>query len=217
MSTSPAAQARNRIPRMAEAAVERARLTVVPRARTRAARVPFVALVSLLLVGGVVGLLLFNTSMQQASFATTALEAQAETLSAREQTLRMDLEELRDPRRLAEEAQDLGLVLPQTSCVLHTGSGRVDGTCAPAVATDALPLGPQLPVKPGVLSPDPLIVQAPDTTGGSTGHTTGANGPRDTAHGNGNRGPGDGRTGSQQSQQSQQSQSSQQSQQTRNR
>ena len=57
-------QARTRVPRIAEAAVERARLTVVPRtARRRAPRVPFVTLVSLLLVGGVAGLLFFNTSM----------------------------------------------------------------------------------------------------------------------------------------------------------
>ena len=33
-------------------AVERARLTVVPRRRTRASRVPFVALVSMMLLGG---------------------------------------------------------------------------------------------------------------------------------------------------------------------
>ena len=47
-------QARNRVPRIAEAAVERARLTVVPRTSSRrAARVPFVTLVSLLLVSGV--------------------------------------------------------------------------------------------------------------------------------------------------------------------
>ena len=49
-------------------------------ARTQRARVPFVALVSLVLLGGVIGLLLFNTSMQQAAFATTALEQQAGTL-----------------------------------------------------------------------------------------------------------------------------------------
>ncbi len=54
-------QARSRVPRIAEAAVERARLTVVPRA-ARAARpgCPFVALVSLLLVGGVAGLLVLQ-------------------------------------------------------------------------------------------------------------------------------------------------------------
>ena len=66
------------MPRIAEAAVERARLTVVPARRgAPAARVPFVMLVSLLLVGGVAGLLLFNTSMQQASFTATAMEDQA--------------------------------------------------------------------------------------------------------------------------------------------
>ncbi len=126
---SPAPQLRHRIPRIAEAAVERARLTVVPRGRTQAARVPFVVLVSLLLVGGVVGLLLFNTSMQQSSFATTALEHQAQTLSAREETLRMDLERLRDPQRLAESAQRSGMVPPPASvCFLHP-DGKITGTC----------------------------------------------------------------------------------------
>ena len=65
------------VPRLAEEAVARARLTVVPRRRVRAARMPFVTLVSLVLLGGVVGLLCFNTPMQQASFAATKLEAQA--------------------------------------------------------------------------------------------------------------------------------------------
>ncbi len=42
-------QARTRLPRIAETAVERARLTVVPRRRPRAPRVPFMILVSLVL------------------------------------------------------------------------------------------------------------------------------------------------------------------------
>ena len=109
--SSTAPQLRSRLPRLAEAAVERARLTVVPRRRTRAPRVPFVTLVSLLLLGGVVGLLLFNTSMQQASFAATALEQQATNLSAREQTLQMELERLRDPQRIAEAAKRQGMVI----------------------------------------------------------------------------------------------------------
>ena len=69
--SSPALQLRERLPRLAEDAVDRARLTVVPRRRVRAARMPFVTLVSLVLLGGVVGLLCFNTQMQQASFAAT--------------------------------------------------------------------------------------------------------------------------------------------------
>ena len=53
--SSPAMQVRSRVPRLAGAAVERARLSVVPRARVQAPKVPFVILVSLLMLGGVVG------------------------------------------------------------------------------------------------------------------------------------------------------------------
>jgi hypothetical protein len=65
----PALQTRTRHTRIAQQADDNARLTVVPRVRTRAPRVPFVTLVSLVLVGGIVGLLLFNPSRQQASFS----------------------------------------------------------------------------------------------------------------------------------------------------
>ena len=126
--SSPAPQFRSRMPRLAEAAVERVRLTVVPRARSHAPRVPFVTLVTLLLLGGVVGLLLFNTSMQQASFATTTLEQQAANLSSREQTLKMELENLRDPQRVALRAQRLGMVRADTPAFLDLRSGKVLGT-----------------------------------------------------------------------------------------
>ena len=66
---------------------------------------PFVTLVSLVLLGGVVGLLCFNTQMQQASFAATSLEAQADNLTAREQTLHDELQDLRNPQHLATLAQ----------------------------------------------------------------------------------------------------------------
>ena len=74
MSTRPSASRRrsSRARAPVEAAVDRARLTVVPhRRRVRAPRMPFVTLVSVVLLGGIVGLLCFNTQMQQASFAAT--------------------------------------------------------------------------------------------------------------------------------------------------
>jgi cell division protein FtsB len=204
MSISPVPQLRHRIPRIAEAAVERARLTVVPRGRTQAARVPFVVLVSLLLLGGVIGLLLFNTSMQQASFATTALENQAQTLSAREETLRMDLERLRDPQRLAESAQRKGMVPPPAAVCFLLPDGTIQGTCSPAVATDAIPIGEPAKGKPGVLTPPPVIEHV-------------ANQPGDTTSGNGGGAAGDGRTGHQQQHQSQQNHQQQNNHQARNR
>lgn len=154
-------QARSRVPRIAEAAVERARLTVVPRRRTRAARVPFVTLVSLLLVSGVAGLLLFNTSMQQASFTATALEERAAVLDAREQSLQMELEKLRDPQRVAVQARSIGMVPPSSPAFLRLTDGKVLGTPAPAVVENGLRVLPLPTRKPANLRPDPVIVEPP--------------------------------------------------------
>jgi len=168
--SSPVPQYRSRWPRIAEVAVERARLTVVPRRRTRAARMPFVALVSLVLLGGVVGLLLFNTSMQQASFAATALESRADTLAAREQTLQMELDRLRDPQRVATAAQRLGMVPAGNPAFLRLGSGKVTGVPSPGTRSVPFRINPRPPAKPRALTPPPTIVHVPavQTTDGST-------------------------------------------------
>lgn len=157
MSTQ-AAQLRRSVPRIAQDAVEKARLTVVPRARSRAPKVPFLSLVSLVLVGGIVGLLLFNTSMQQSSFAATALEGQATNLAAREQTLRMELDDLRNPQRVATEAQRMGMVVPAAPTFLKL-DGTVTGVKTPATPADALRLAPKAAVKPAILSPAPTVVK----------------------------------------------------------
>jgi type II secretory pathway pseudopilin PulG len=159
--SNPAVQIRHRVPRIAQEAVERARLSVVPRTRTRAPKVPFVTLVSLVLVGGIVGLLLFNTSMQQSSFAATALEEQATNLAAREQTLQMELDELRNPQRVATQAQEMGMVVPAAPTFLTLGGGEVEGVRTPATPEDRLNLQPLAPVKPAILPPDPTIVEVP--------------------------------------------------------
>lgn len=159
--SSPALQPRTRVSRLAQGAVDKARLSVVPRVRTRAPRVPFVTLVSLVLVAGIVGLLLFNTSMQQASFAASSLEDQADTLAAREQTLRMELDELRNPQRVAMEAQQMGMVIPPAPVFLDLATGKTIGVRTPATREDAITLLPPAPVKPDVLAPDPTVVVVP--------------------------------------------------------
>jgi cell division protein FtsB len=173
-------QARNRVPRIAEAAVERARLTVVPRRTTRAARVPFVTLVSLLLVSGVAGLLLFNTSMQQASFTATAMEARAEVLDAREQSLQMELERLRDPQRVAVQARAIGMVPPNSPAFLRLSDGKVLGNPTPALVEDGLRVAPLPTRKPPNLRPEPVIVELPAEAKGrakSKSHDRGAADP----------------------------------------
>lgn len=167
--SSPALQPRTRVTRIAQEAVDKARLTVVPRVRTRAPRVPFVTLVSLVLVAGIVGLLLFNTSMQQASFAASSLENQADTLAAREQTLRMELDELRNPQRVAMEAQEMGMVIPSAPVFLDLETGRTIGVRIPATPENAIQLLPPAPVKPAVLAPAPTVVEAPATASTTDG------------------------------------------------
>jgi hypothetical protein len=190
MST-PALQLRERLPRLAEDAVARARLTVVPRRRVRAARMPFVTLVSLVLLGGVVGLLCFNTQMQQASFAATALETQADNLAAREQTLHDELQTMRSPQELAERAQAAGMVVPQSSCTVRLAQQTTEKGCTPATPDSTPPLLPRPPKKPHVLDPDPYVVLVPPAAGagagaghgGRHGHRGQQNQAHDTARG----------------------------------
>jgi hypothetical protein len=153
-------QQRARLPRFADEAVERARLTVVPRQRRRAPRVPFMILVSMVLLGGVVGLLMFNTHMQQVSFRATDLEARADALHAEEQSLRMDLDTLRDPQRVAQRAQRLGMVPMANPAFLRLSDGEVLGNPAPAAATDRQRLTPLPPPKPRDFIKRPVIVEA---------------------------------------------------------
>lgn len=135
-------QARTRLPKIAETAVERARLTVVPRRRARAPRVPFMILVALVLLGGVVGLLLFNTSMQQASFKATALEVRADALQAQRQQLQMELDQLRDPQRVAAQAKKLGMVPMTTPAFIQLSDGTVLGEAVPATREDDIRISP---------------------------------------------------------------------------
>ncbi len=156
-----------RLPRLAGDAVQRARLSVVPRTARPPARVPFIGLVSLVLLTGVVGLLLFNTSLQQASFAATALEAQADTLTSREQALRMEIAEQRDPQQIAERAQQMGMVIPTVPTFL-TLDGEVRGERVAAAETDRFSIVPTPAPNPyGTVPSATPSDSPPDRTGGA--------------------------------------------------
>jgi len=160
MST-PLSQALSRAQRPAWAAVERARLTVVPRRTQKAPRVPFISLVSLLLVGGVVGLLLFNTNMQQASFVATSMEEQAALLAGKEESLRLQLDRLRDPQQVAARAKRLGMVPAADPAFIRLSDGKVLGRPTVAEPTDGFRIAPLPPAKPESLRPKQVIVEVP--------------------------------------------------------
>jgi hypothetical protein len=172
-------QARARVPRFAEAAVERARLTVVPprRAigRTQARRTPFAILVIAMLVAGVVGLLMFNTNMQQASFKATDLQERVNVLTAKKQALDMELDALRDPQRLAVAAKDLGMVPPSQPAFIELATGRVLGNPTPATVGDAVRINSLPAPKPASLKQKIRVVKVPaHTTRGSEADTRGS-------------------------------------------
>jgi hypothetical protein len=159
--SSLVSQARARAPRLAEAAVEKARLTLVPARSTPAPRTPFAVLVFAILGAGVVGLLMFNTHMQQASFYATRLQTRADDLTARQQKLDMELERLRAPQRLAEAGKKLGMVAPGVPAFVKLADGTIVGTPTPASPEDAVRINPLPAQLPPPLRPDPIIVRVP--------------------------------------------------------
>ncbi|MDR6176661.1 cell division protein FtsB [Nocardioides zeae] len=184
MSSAPAPRWRG-VPRIAEEAVERARLQVVPRVRARAPRVPFVILVGAVLLAGTVGLLLFNTSMQQAAFTGAELQSRVDLLDAKEQTLARQAEELRDPQRLAEQASAMGMVPATAPAVIDLREGRITVPGVPASPDDALDVAPPEPVKPAVLNPAPIYrdVTPPATPATGTAQGTAEGTAQGTAQG----------------------------------
>lgn len=133
--TGPARAARTGLRGFERAAVERARLALVPVRRADAPRAPFAVLVFLILGAGVVGLLMFNTQMQQDSFYATRLQQQADKLTAQQQALQLELNTLRDPQHLGVAARELGMVQPPVPAAIDLRTGHILGI--PTVATRA--------------------------------------------------------------------------------
>lgn len=150
--------ARVRAPRTA-AAVERARLALVPARAVGAPRAPFAVLVFLILGAGVVGLLMFNTQMQQASFRATELADRAATLTAQRQALDMELERLRDPQRLAVAGRGLGMVMPPVPAFLRLSDGKVLGSPTVATAADGTSIYDRPARVPSVLNPPATVIE----------------------------------------------------------
>ena len=131
--------------RLAGAAVERARLTVVPRARTRTSR-------AAVRDAGVVR----AARRRDRAADVQHLDAAGGVRGHRDGAAgrhphgpRADAAHgarpLRDPQRVARKAQGMGMVIPATPAFLRLADGKVLGTPAPATRDDALRLLPRAP------------------------------------------------------------------------
>ena len=113
------------------------------------ARAPFVGLVVLLIVAGLMALLTLNTAMQQASFTVSRLERQAAALVDREQALAQQVAVEEAPQRLAERAASLGMVPSENPAFIRVADGTILGVPAPAkrpvAAVEAVPVPGSVP------------------------------------------------------------------------
>ncbi|WP_436773877.1 cell division protein FtsL [Yinghuangia sp. YIM S09857] len=128
-------------------------------------RTPFVLLMVLLLGGGLLGLLLLNTALNQGSFEQSRLKKQNARLSDEEQALRRELEAVSAPSELARKAEELGMVPGTTPVFIDPVTGQIFGTPKPAsprpTPTPTPPTLPTTPPQPTIL---PSATPAPPAT-----------------------------------------------------
>jgi len=168
MSAQVNAATSRRLRRTAESARISDRLSLVPHRSVPARRAPFITLIVVMLAGGVFGLLMLNTQMQQRAFAITQLQQRAGALNAEVQGLRMNQQALEDPQHLAAAARALGMVVSPNPTFIELRTGRVTGVPVIASTNDAMQIRQRATPKPSRLDLPPRIVRVKATTPTST-------------------------------------------------
>jgi hypothetical protein len=111
-----------------EAAAPQPRLTVARAAGPAAAlplpRIPFVLLVLALLGGGLICLLVVNTTLGATSFRISQLQSDNAKLSLQEQTLLGQVAKEQAPQGIEQRAYQLGMRTPATSNILDLRNHR---------------------------------------------------------------------------------------------
>jgi hypothetical protein len=103
-----------------------ARLTVAPPAPVIAPRAPFVALVLVLVLAGVVGILVLNTKIAENAFVLDNLHRKQGTLDRDEQQLKSDIAKQESPAFLAARATQLGLGKSTSTAFLLPDGTRLE-------------------------------------------------------------------------------------------
>lgn len=100
-------------------------------------RTPFAVLVVALLAGGLFGLLMLNTALNDGSFELIRLRQQSTELTDQQQTLQDQIDQQSGPDALERRARELGMV-PGGDLAFLTDDGSVRGK--PAEAKDSPPV-----------------------------------------------------------------------------
>ncbi|GAA2704470.1 hypothetical protein ACFY2R_08140 [Micromonospora olivasterospora] len=114
------------------AATASPRLRVAPPPPVSVPRAPFVALILVLVVGGVLGILLVNTKINENSFRLEKLQQQQAKLDVDQQQLEKDIAEAEAPGNLTAAARRLGMVEAEEPAYIRLPDGRMIGVPQPA-------------------------------------------------------------------------------------
>jgi hypothetical protein len=117
------------------------RLRVAPPAPVTVPRAPFVALVLIVVVAGVLGILVLNTKINENAFRLAQLRSQRSHLDQQEQQLDQQLADLESPNSLAAAACRLGMVYVDGPAYLQLPNGQVVGVPQPATRKQCGQLG----------------------------------------------------------------------------
>src|SRR5438034_7769055 len=113
------------------------RLRVAPPVPVTTPRTPFVALVLVVVVTGVLGILVLNTKINENAFKLQALRDKQARLDLQQQQLDQDLALAASPNSLAASARRLGLVPAGTPAFIRLPDGRILGVPQPATGAQS--------------------------------------------------------------------------------
>ncbi|MDQ7904517.1 hypothetical protein RB614_08270 [Phytohabitans sp. ZYX-F-186] len=106
-------------------------LRVAPPLPVAVPRAPFIALILVVVVGGVLGILVVNTKINENAFRLSELRERQTSLDVQEQQLKQEIARAEDPGNLTAQAHRLGLV-EGTPVQIRLPDGRVTGMMTPA-------------------------------------------------------------------------------------
>lgn len=112
-------------------------LRVAPPMPVAVPRAPFIALILVVVVGGVLGILVVNTKINENAFRLSELREQQTALDVQEQQLKQEIAKAEDPGNLTAQARKLGLV-EGTPVQIQLPDGRVTGMMTPATQAPSI-------------------------------------------------------------------------------
>ncbi|MDG4799615.1 hypothetical protein [Micromonospora sp. WMMD980] len=108
------------------------RLRVAPPPPIRVPRAPFVGMILVLVVGGVLGILAVNTKINENAFRLERLQQQQAKLDVDEQELKKEIADQKAPGNLTANARKLGLVESADPAYIRLPDGQTIGVPHPA-------------------------------------------------------------------------------------